>query len=304
MQAISQHVGSRSATQVRTHAQKYFLKLARMKKAAEDAAKHGKAHGAWWLEAFSQMNPSASPRAELSSSGEDSRQRHDAGVGGFRSDNSAGGGISSGSGMHAAGWGGHVGTSRRSAEERAERVELVGRGWQGVGAGVGAAGADGGGGAKVKSMTLSSSSNEESGITDGSSTHGNGTSEGKPSEASCDVSSWNETGSDKQSLETESSKDPNSVSNTNSDGSRNASNHGSGSDGANASDGGSEGSGESGEQCEQWDGSEAGSEGSGSNERQPKPGKKGGGSKGGGKGGGGKQAPGGGGSLAILNLVA
>ena len=289
-----------------------------MKKSAEDAAKHGKAHGAWWLEAFNQMNPSASPSAEPSSSGEDARKRHDAGaddrkgggvsmlaaMGGFRSADSSGGGISSGSGMHAAGWGGHVGSSRWSAEERAERVELVGREWQGVGAGVGAAGADGGGGAKVKSMTLSSSSNEESGITDGSSTHGNGTSEGKPSEASCDVSSWNETGSDKQSLETESSKDPNSVSNTNSDGSRNASNHGSGSDGANASDGGSEGSGESGEQCEQWDGSEAGSEGSGSNERQPKPGKKGGGSKGGGKGGGGKQAPGGGGSLAILNLVA
>ena len=94
-----------------------------MKKSAEDAAKHGKAHGAWWLEAFNQMNPSASPSAEPSSSGEDARKRHDAGaddrkgggvsmlaaMGGFRSADSSGGGISSGSGMHAAGWGGHGG---------------------------------------------------------------------------------------------------------------------------------------------------------------------------------------------------
>ena len=60
-----------------------------MKKSAEDAAKHGKAHGAWWLEAFNQMNPSASPSAEPSSSGEDARKRHDAGA-----DDRKGGGVS------------------------------------------------------------------------------------------------------------------------------------------------------------------------------------------------------------------
>lgn len=53
VKAIAQHVGSRSATQVRTHAQKYFIKLARMKKSAEEAAKAGapaSSHGAWWLQ--------------------------------------------------------------------------------------------------------------------------------------------------------------------------------------------------------------------------------------------------------------
>lgn len=53
VKAIAQQVGTRSATQVRTHAQKYFIKLARMKKSAEEAAKAGapaSAHGAWWLQ--------------------------------------------------------------------------------------------------------------------------------------------------------------------------------------------------------------------------------------------------------------
>jgi SHAQKYF class myb-like DNA-binding protein len=53
VKAIAQYVGSRSATQVRTHAQKYFIKLARMKKSAEEAAKAGVpacTHGAWWLQ--------------------------------------------------------------------------------------------------------------------------------------------------------------------------------------------------------------------------------------------------------------
>jgi len=53
VKAIAQHVITRSATQVRTHAQKYFIKLARMKKSAEEAAKAGvpaSAHGAWWLQ--------------------------------------------------------------------------------------------------------------------------------------------------------------------------------------------------------------------------------------------------------------
>ena len=53
VKAIAQYVGSRSATQVRTHAQKYFLKLARVKKSAEEAAKAGvpaSTHGAWWLQ--------------------------------------------------------------------------------------------------------------------------------------------------------------------------------------------------------------------------------------------------------------
>jgi len=53
VKAIAQHVITRSVTQVRTHAQKYFIKLARMKKSAEEAAKAGvpaSAHGAWWLQ--------------------------------------------------------------------------------------------------------------------------------------------------------------------------------------------------------------------------------------------------------------
>eukprot|EP00960_Hanusia_phi_P037806 753131-Hanusia_phi.AAC.3 len=51
VKAIAQFVGTRSATQVRTHAQKYFIKLARMKKSAEEAAKTGgpDAAQAWWL---------------------------------------------------------------------------------------------------------------------------------------------------------------------------------------------------------------------------------------------------------------
>jgi SHAQKYF class myb-like DNA-binding protein len=64
VKAIAQQVGTRSATQVRTHAQKYFIKLARMKKSAEEAAKAGvpaSAHGAWWLQVCpSQMPISAS----------------------------------------------------------------------------------------------------------------------------------------------------------------------------------------------------------------------------------------------------
>ena len=66
VKAIAQQVGTRSATQVRTHAQKYFIKLARMKKSAEEAAKAGapaSAHGAWWLQVCpSQMPISASSR--------------------------------------------------------------------------------------------------------------------------------------------------------------------------------------------------------------------------------------------------
>jgi SHAQKYF class myb-like DNA-binding protein len=53
VKAIAQHVGTRSATQVRTHAQKYFIKLARMKKSAEEAGKAGgpgSSRGAWWLQ--------------------------------------------------------------------------------------------------------------------------------------------------------------------------------------------------------------------------------------------------------------
>ena len=62
VKAIAQHVGTRSATQVRTHAQKYFIKLARMKKSAEEAAKAGvpaSAHGAWWLQVCPLSHPPA-----------------------------------------------------------------------------------------------------------------------------------------------------------------------------------------------------------------------------------------------------
>jgi hypothetical protein len=41
VKGIASIVGSRNATQARTHAQKYFLKLARMKKCAEEALKNG-----------------------------------------------------------------------------------------------------------------------------------------------------------------------------------------------------------------------------------------------------------------------
>ncbi len=40
------HVGTRTATQVRTHAQKYFLKLAKLQPA--DGAGHGASSGESW----------------------------------------------------------------------------------------------------------------------------------------------------------------------------------------------------------------------------------------------------------------
>ena len=71
VKAIAQQVGTRSATQVRTHAQKYFIKLARMKKSSEEAAKAGvpaSAHGAWWLQVCpSQLPISASRRTHCKS---------------------------------------------------------------------------------------------------------------------------------------------------------------------------------------------------------------------------------------------
>ena len=125
---------------------------------------------------------------------------------------SAGGGGSSAKGMSSST---QKGRERVERGERAERVQRVGRDWQGGGAGAGAAGSGEGVGGKALGKTLcstslTSSSNEESGITDGSSTHGNGTSNG----------SWLESGSDKPSSEpscpdTESSKHP---STTNSEG--------------------------------------------------------------------------------------
>lgn len=58
--------------------------------------------------------------------------------------------------------------------ERADRVERVGRGWPWMASDVGVGGAAGDSvGGKQKGSTLTSSSNEESGATDGSSTHGN-----------------------------------------------------------------------------------------------------------------------------------
>ena len=98
------------------------------------------------------------------------------------------------------------GRERVERGERAERVERVGREWQGVGAGAGASGGVEAGAGKSRCFTsLTSSSNEESGITDGSSTHGNGTSNG----------SWqgsSESASDKPSCpDTESSKHPSSA---------------------------------------------------------------------------------------------
>eukprot|EP00292_Cryptomonas_paramecium_P009876 CAMPEP_0113692708 /NCGR_PEP_ID=MMETSP0038_2-20120614/19247_1 /TAXON_ID=2898 /ORGANISM="Cryptomonas paramecium" /LENGTH=264 /DNA_ID=CAMNT_0000614675 /DNA_START=213 /DNA_END=1004 /DNA_ORIENTATION=- /assembly_acc=CAM_ASM_000170 len=56
VKAIAQFVGTRNSTQVRTHAQKYFMKLARLKKQEEDGGCGG---------------PSSNPDQEPSEAGED-----------------------------------------------------------------------------------------------------------------------------------------------------------------------------------------------------------------------------------------
>mmetsp|Transcript_13614 Transcript_13614/g.26880 ORF Transcript_13614/g.26880 Transcript_13614/m.26880 type:complete len:374 (+) Transcript_13614:159-1280(+) len=209
VKGIAQIVGSRNATQARTHAQKYFLKLARMKKCAEEALKNGSPGSIQesWLQhvslAFAKSSESSSSKrpskasdasitsqSSLSSLGDFAVEGSRASKKHKSSRESPRGELTAGSGScSSGGGGGNSGGSEGSGRSGAAAVA-------GAAASKGPSHPHMGDAANrspshqewhswprksVAMQGLSASSNEESGVTDGSSTHGNGTSHGSNS---------------------------------------------------------------------------------------------------------------------------
>mmetsp|Transcript_11911 Transcript_11911/g.29841 ORF Transcript_11911/g.29841 Transcript_11911/m.29841 type:complete len:425 (-) Transcript_11911:71-1345(-) len=200
VKGIAQIVGTRNATQARTHAQKYFLKLARMKKCAEEALKNGSPASIQesWLQhvslAFAKSADSGSKRPSKSSDASIASQSSLSSLGDYSAEggrlakkhktrdsprgeltpgsaaSSAGGG-SSGGGSEGSGKGGPAVSSKQTHPHMADSANRSPshQEWHSWPRKSGAM------------QGLSASSNEESGVTDGSSTHGNGTSNGSNS---------------------------------------------------------------------------------------------------------------------------
>eukprot|EP00293_Proteomonas_sulcata_P010599 CAMPEP_0184300854 /NCGR_PEP_ID=MMETSP1049-20130417/11186_1 /TAXON_ID=77928 /ORGANISM="Proteomonas sulcata, Strain CCMP704" /LENGTH=377 /DNA_ID=CAMNT_0026611689 /DNA_START=102 /DNA_END=1235 /DNA_ORIENTATION=+ len=172
---IAAIVGTRSATQVRTHAQKYFIKLARMKKSAEERAKagiEGAEEEAWWL--AGTQSPASSKGSEVDSSTNSSKSGgKPANTQDSEETTSSSGKLSLTAKSSSLSKGSTEGTASSESKESGSKessthVNLSDLRTDGKGTGA----------KDLKGINLTSSSNEESGATDGSSTHGNGTSNG------------------------------------------------------------------------------------------------------------------------------